>query len=96
MSDRDVDISGLDKLGLLKALWENQRVAVFYANIPQAAPRWDENLAKEALASGHIDYFQGRNIKMNLSGNTLRVSKDYDNDAPIPGAQVVEGLRRQK
>jgi hypothetical protein len=37
-ADRNVNIAGLDKLTLLKALWENQRVARFFVNMPQAAP----------------------------------------------------------
>ena len=96
MSDRNLDIKGIDKLQLLKALWENQRVARFYENMPQAAPQWDEKLAKEALAAGHIDYFQGRNMKMNLSKDTLQISTAYDGDARTPGAQVVAKLRSQE
>ena len=95
-ADRNVNIAGLDKLTLLKALWENQRVARFFVNMPQAAPQWDEKLAKQAIANGHIDYFQGRNIKMDLSKDSMYVSKYYDEEAPITGAEVVARLRSQK
>lgn len=92
-----IDISGIDKVELLKVLWENQKVAPFFTHMPQAAPRWDEALAKKELARcDKIDYFQGRCIKANLCGDTLSVSAYCDSDAAVPAATIVARLRDRK
>lgn len=96
MSD-SVDISGLDKVELLKALWENQKVASFFSGMPQEViPKWDYHGAREAIARGKIDYHQGRNIKMDLRGDSVASTKYYDEDAPVAAAVIVERLRAKQ
>jgi hypothetical protein len=53
-------------------------------------------IAKEAIADGYIDYFQGRNIKSDLSGDVMVISKYYDEDAGTSAAVVVERLRGKR
>jgi hypothetical protein len=88
-----VDISGVDKLQLLKALWSSQKTASFFTNIPSMAPAFDESAASAAIARGHIDYFSGRAIKADLSGDVAQPYL-YDRDAG-PGAmqRIVMQLR---
>tara|TARA_B100000424_G_C22564604_1_gene319215 strand:+ start:113 stop:397 length:285 start_codon:yes stop_codon:yes gene_type:complete len=62
-----VDISGLDKDVLLQKLWENSKVAGFFAmhNVP--APEWDLEAAKAELREdGYADYIKGRVMKVNI------------------------------
>jgi hypothetical protein len=46
-----VDIEGIDKVLLLKDLWENVKPAGFFMNIPGSAPSFYTEKAKEAV--GH-------------------------------------------
>jgi hypothetical protein len=88
-----VDISGVDKLQLLEALWSNQKTASFFTNPPQLAPGFDHSAATAAIARGYIDYFCGRAIKADLSGDYV-IPYLYDRDAG-PGAlqRIVTRLR---
>lgn len=73
-----VNIKGVDRLKLLKALWEQRPPALFYCLNPHVKiPEWDEEKAKEVLKYGYIDYFQGRCIKANLT-NDFTDSWDYN------------------
>ena len=62
-----VDISGLDKDVLLQKLWENSKVAGFFAMHSVGAPEWDLEAAKAELhQDGYADYIQGRVMKVNI------------------------------
>ena len=61
-----VNIKGIDKVELLKALWDNSKPAIFFILNNIKPPQFDYNLAKEAVLNS-IDYFQGRLIKCDLS-----------------------------
>lgn len=90
-----IDIAGLNKVELLRALWDGQVVARFFEgrNIPH--PIWDSVVATEAVDRGYIDYFQGRCIKTNLSGDTVDATK-YDDDAGVGAmARIVRALRQR-
>jgi hypothetical protein len=65
-ADGTVDIRGLDKMQLLKALWENSSPASFFAMTNRHPPPFDEKLAVTAVQE-YIDYFEGRMIKCDLS-----------------------------
>lgn len=80
MEDKTIDISGIDKVKLLEELWKNQKVASFFNNFKHLAPKFDKELAKEAVKD-NIDYFQGRNMKVNLSKDHVTWWKAYDEDA---------------
>jgi hypothetical protein len=83
MSDRPAghhhDISGVDKMVLLKKMWENATPARFFSDTLSQAPAWDHDVAAEAI-QGYVDYLLGRPIKMDLSGDTVDASC-YDRDA---------------
>jgi len=60
-----IDITGIDKVELLKLLWNNSKPAVFYAFSGTPAPLFNDRLANESI-NGYIHYFQGRLIKLDL------------------------------
>lgn len=74
-----ISITGLDKVKLLEYLWRAQNKASFFALFPQSAPDFDKELAKTAVTT-YIDYFQGRAIKADLSGDSVDPWL-YDRDA---------------
>ena len=74
-----VDISEVDKLKLLRALWDNSKPAIFFKYNNVTPPDYDEELAKEVVKKDYIDYFQGRLIKCDLSKNEVDPSS-YDKD----------------
>lgn len=59
----------ISKLKLLKLLWENSQSASFFTHYRLPPPVWDEVNALKATKK-YIDYFQGRRLKADLSGNT--------------------------
>jgi len=73
-----VDIQGLDKIELLRRLWTKQCVASALALT--GGPPFNENNAGKAVNTGFIDYYCGRAIKTNLSGNTANTAL-YNRDA---------------
>ncbi len=86
-----ISIQGLDKVELLKALWLNQKSAAFFG-MSIRPPAFDAVAASEAVIRD-IDYFCGRAIKMNLSGDTIS-PRLYDRDAGEGAcARVVEKLK---
>lgn len=73
-----VDISGLDKVKLLKAMY-----AYAFESPFSMSPGWTDAYdadAQFAIERGHIDYFKGRAIKSDLSKDTVD-SYLYDRDA---------------
>ena len=76
-----VNISRINKVILLKALWQNSKPAIFFTRSSISPPQFDDKAAELAVKS-YIDYFQGRLIKTDLSGNTASPSlynRDYGN-----------------
>ena len=73
-----VNIRGLDKVNLLRALWENQKPAAFFTMTGRLPPLFDPNEATKAVKS-YIDYFCGRAIKSDLSGDEVD-PYGYDRD----------------
>lgn len=89
-----VDISGIDKVQLLRALWEKSSPALFFKTGLLPEPQFDETEARE-LQSLDVDYFCGRCIKSNLSGNVVS-PRLYDRDIhPGAFAEVVTKLREK-
>lgn len=75
-----IDIKGLDKVELLRQLWNAQKVASFFEDVPtHLAPKFNEELAKRMVKSD-IDYFCGRCIKSDISGDVAD-SYEYDKEA---------------
>ncbi len=73
-----VDISTVNKVSLLKTLWEHSKPAAFFTMSGVPPPSWSPTGASEAV-KGYIDYFQGRMIKTDLSKNTAD-PYSYDRD----------------
>lgn len=72
-----VDITGVDKRALLRALWENSAPASFFAHSGVPPPAWDDKKVPDPLT--HVDYHQGRCIKVDFSGSTINPAM-YDRD----------------
>lgn len=90
-----IDISNVDRVALLKGLWENQITAGFFTLNAVLAPSFDEELAKKAV-EGRIDYFYGRAIKTDLSKDSVDPYL-YDRDAGQGTFQkVVDSLLSEK
>lgn len=89
-----VNISGLSKVDLLERLWTRMKPAAFFAFNPSAAPSFNKDGAEKAV-KGYIDYFCGRCIKSDLSGDTVNTFL-YNRDAGSGAFEkVVEGMREE-
>jgi hypothetical protein len=91
----DVDITGVDKVALLRCLWRDKDLAAFYRYNPEVPrPTFDEDKAKMAI-NKYIDYFAGKAIKLDLSKNIVNPYL-YDCDT-YPGnvADCVGAVFRQ-
>jgi len=65
-----VNIEGIDKVELLKALWENSKPSLYFEVSNINSPNFDYDKAKEAVLE-KINYFMGRCIKCDLSKNEV-------------------------
>jgi hypothetical protein len=88
------NITGLDKVAVLHALWSASRVAAFFAGAPP--PPFHAAQALTAVHEDYIDYFQGRVIKMDLRGDAI-APRLYDRDNGAGAAErAVATLRRHR
>ena len=74
-----ISIEGIDKIDLLYSLWYNQKPAIFFSLYDIEASVFDKKLARNAICN-YIDYFCGRCIKCDLSGDEVDPYL-YDRDA---------------
>lgn len=66
-----INIENIDKLSLLKELWSNGSPAYFFQlHTFIEPPSFNYEIANNSL-NKYIDYFCGRLIKMDLSGNEV-------------------------
>lgn len=95
MNSNNISIKGLDKVQLLKKLWQGQIPAGYFAMSGILGPVFNEETAKEVVKK-HIDYFCGRAIKTNLSGDKIDPYL-YDRDAGQGKfAQIVDDMRNEE
>ena len=87
-----INISGLSKVDLLERLWTRIKPATFFAFNPSAAPSFNKEEAKKAVEV-YIDYFCGRCIKSDLSGDTAYTFLYNRNAGNGAFEKVVEGMR---
>lgn len=92
-NSQTVDISGLDKLTVLKAMWKNSKPALFFNLTKITPPALNEEEARRSLKNGYVDYLCGRVIKTNFTTNRLD-TWGYDRDNGDGALQrVVNSLR---
>lgn len=72
-----IDITGLDKLKLLRYIWTKSKIAPFFIGNGVQCPDFDEKEAKESIYNGEIKYMCGRTIMCNFWGNYID-PWDYD------------------
>ena len=88
-----LSIKGLDKVELLEALWDNQKPADIFNNT--SSHTFNKRAAKRAVDRGWVDYFLGRNIKMDFHGNTIN-PVFYDRHSFITAKDVISNLTKKK
>jgi len=71
-----ISIKGVDKVNLLRVLWNEAQYAAFFENIDDK-PVFDEDQAKEAVVSKYIEYFCGKSIHCDLSADKVKFD-EYD------------------
>lgn len=90
--DATITITGLDKGQLLYYMWKGQVVAGFFTASGITPPDFDKSAADKAVLD-YIDYFKGRAIKTDLSGDTVDPWL-YDRDAGKGAfAKIVSAMR---
>lgn len=86
-----IDIKGLDKKEILKAMWENMKPASFYTFQNLSPPEY----AAPTHPLEYLDYYRGRRIKTDFSGDALD-PRLYDRDAGSGAlAKIVEKIRNK-
>ena len=89
----EIDISGLNRDDLLRALWNRSKPASFYLYNNFPAPPFD--LSKKTKSDeNYVDYFCGRVIKANIYSSDTVDPWAYDRDVDDGAfASVVANLR---
>ena len=88
----EINIAGIDKVKLLRELWNGGRPAAFYTLARKIPLEWSDTAAAESV-KGSIDYFRGRAIKADISGDTADPTT-YDEYTEIGAfARAVAKLR---
>ena len=83
-----VSIKGLCKITLLREMWKHQRVAAFFGG--GSGPVFNEQEANLVI-HGYIDYFCGRAMKVDLSGDDVNTSA-YNRDSNKKLEDIVASL----
>lgn len=89
-----INIKDLDKVELLRNLWESQITASIFTFNAVSAPKFDKEQAKEAVKD-HIDYFCGRAIKTDISQDEIDTYL-YDRDAGVGKFESIVNNMRTK
>jgi hypothetical protein len=91
-----VDIRGIERVALLRALWENQRDLYHTPGSPEHTREW--NHASPDIASfiptQKITIFGGRAIFMDMRGNVVNTAI-YDATAKRPAFDIINDIRCQ-
>lgn len=92
-----MDIKGLDKVKLLRALWGNSKPDPLFSVSESyfELDKFDEKRANDVIDEGMINYFCGKPISVDLSKSILRKdpSKDYDDHAVKPAKEIIDLMR---
>lgn len=88
-----VNIKGLDKVAILKELWNAQKPALFFIMQGINAPQFSKDNAKKAV-NDYIDYFDGRCIQTDISGDEAD-GRSYDkNTSSGTFIKCIENVRK--
>ncbi len=87
-----VDISGLDKIELVKALYDRAKVQGMGICQQHSGSLSDSEVSK-ALAKNYIDYLNGRVMKVDLSGDSLDTWLYNRDNGPEAAEIVIQKLR---
>ena len=87
-----INIQGLNKVDLLRALWNEVMPASFFVSNPQKIPEFDSNVA-ETIVQHYIDYFCGRAIKCDISKNVANPTGYDRGTAPGTFQRIATDLR---
>ncbi len=91
-----VDISGLDKVDLLFRLWSKTEPSLYFAQRNIDPPEFGSTDEALEATKTYIDYYKGRCIRANLSGNKAK-PMEYDRDAGTGAfAAIVNEMRNGK
>lgn len=95
-----VNISGLNKIDLLKALWENSKPAAYFEHMVKTPPEFNVKEAAQALDQNlnshfEVDYLSGRLIKCDFRNDEVS-PKSYDKQFGSGSfKRVVDKLRKE-
>jgi hypothetical protein len=90
-SSSGIDIKGLDKTVLLRALWEQAFIASYFDG--HQAPAWEDCPLTDPHLRWSFDYHCGRAIKMDISQDTVNPA-GYDRSGPLMSVRsIVRSLR---
>lgn len=98
VDDDEIDITGLDKVTLLQALYHNgQQVGLGLLSPGMTNEQIAEHCAKMVEDYGefpYVDYLGGKPLKCNLSGDVWNARLfDRDNGGSGTGRRIVEAMR---
>jgi len=93
-----INIEGLDRMQIVRALWENSEPAIFFSHNSVLAPQYDEISAQSGIkkykdGSWVVDYVCGRKCKVTFDENGMD-SKLYDCDVEKKASNVIDELRK--
>jgi len=93
-----VYIEGLDRMKVVRALWENSKPAIFFSHNSVLAPQYDETIAEAKIqkhkdGSWDVDFVCGRQCKVTFYENGTMDSKLYDRNVEKKAFDVVDELR---
>lgn len=87
-----MDISDLDKVQLVKALYDRAKVQGI-GICQQRSGSLSDSEARKAMAKGYIDYLGGRVMKVDLSGDSLDTYLYNRDNGPQAAEKVIQQLR---
>jgi len=89
-----IDITGLNKLQVLQALWNHSKPASFFQHMPASIiPKFSVLEAQDLILYGYVDYCCGRLIKTNFKTDMLDPTM-YDREYGSGAMQkVIDGLK---
>ena len=87
-----IDIKGISKVQLLQHLWENTSIPGLLGFLTPSIP-FSKHGAEEAVKRD-IDYYQGRPIKCDISGDTA-YTRLYDRDSSKSFKDIVNDIREK-